>query len=221
MDVTKNEEDYIKALLHLSSHKSDKIGTNLLAEYLQISAASVSNMLKKLKEKGFINYEKYTKISLTPEGTAIGIKLIRKHRLWETFLYNHMNFSWDEIHDVAEQLEHIRSPKLIRELDRFLGYPKVDPHGEAIPSENGEYILTSKRTLAELGTGELCRLTAVKDNSPALLKYLSQLNLGLGDLINVIEVRAFDGSMLISFKEQKENVSKQFAEHIYIEKLIQ
>ena len=218
MNITKHVEDYLKAIFHLIyEDEIQRVGTNQLAEQLQISPASVSVMIKKMKNKGLVDYQKYGKIALTDSGYEIALKLIRKHRLWETFLHRYMNFSWDEVHDVAHQLEHINSPKLIRELDNFMGNPKRDPHGDIIPGENGDFIVPTKKSLAELNTGDRCRLVSVKDNSAVFLKYVTQLGLALSSEIMVVEIREFDGSMLISYDRKKENVSKKFAESIYVE----
>ena len=150
-NLTKSEEDYLKALFQLLiEDNSEKVGNNQLAEYLKVSPASTNNMIKKLKTKNYVVSEKYGKLELTDEGRAIAVRLIRKHRLWETFLYNYLNFSWDEVHEVAEQLEHIKSYKLIDELDRFMDFPEKDPHGELIPNAKGEYKVIPKITLSSL-----------------------------------------------------------------------
>lgn len=218
MKLTKNIEDYLKAVFHLINEDSrGKVGTNQLAEYLELSPASVSVMLKKLKDKNLVEYQKYGKIELTSSGQAIAVRLIRKHRLWETFLHKHMNFSWDEVHEVAHQLEHIHSPKLIHELDNFLGNPKQDPHGDAIPDEDGNFVFRSKNALSDLNSGSVCKLVSVKDNSAAFLKYVTQIGLALSSEIKILEIREFDESMLISYNNKQENVSRKFAESIYVE----
>lgn len=218
--LTSNIEDYLKAIFHLLYEgDSGKVGTNQLAEYLEISPASVSVMLKKLKDKRLIDYKKYGKISMTDSGYGIALKLIRKHRLWETFLHRHMNFRWDEVHEVAHQLEHIQSTKLIQELDNFLGNPKRDPHGDIIPDQSGNFDLTEKISLSVLKKGERCRLNSVKDNSAAFLKYVTELGLALSSQICIVDVREFDGSMQISYDGKSENISKKFAESIYVEKI--
>lgn len=218
MDLTKNEEDYLKALFHLTvDGDSEKAGTNQLAEYLNLSPASVNSMLKKLRKKNLVSYEKYGKLELTNSGESVAMRLIRKHRLWETFLHDHMNFSWEEVHDVAEQLEHIQSPKLIKELDRFLGYPKRDPHGAVIPDETGSYEIPDEVTLSEIKPGQTCRLSSVKDGSAAFLKYVTKIGLALSSEIYVEEIQEFDGSMLIRFNDQVMTVTQKFAEHVYVE----
>ena len=220
MDITKHVEDYLKAIFYLTyEYDNQRVGTNQLAEQLKISPASVSVMIKKMKDKGYVDYQKYGKISLTETGHDIALKLVRKHRLWETFLYNHMNFTWDEVHEVAHQLEHIHSPKLIRELDNFLGNPKRDPHGDIIPGEDGSFIIPSKMSLAEMEEGSICKLVSVKDNSAVFLKYVTQLGLALSSQIEIVEIREFDGSMLISYDGKQENVSKMFAESVYVERV--
>lgn len=216
--LTKNEEDYLKALFHLLAEGDDKkVGTNQLAEHMGVTPASVSGMLKKMKGKALVDYEKYGKLELSSQGKLLAMELIRKHRLWETFLYKHMNFTWDEVHVVAEQLEHIKSPKLISELDKFLGYPKRDPHGAVIPTENGEYPTSPKITLAELQKGNRCRLVSVKDSSVAFLQYVTKLGLALSSEIEVQERQEFDGSFIILIDEKPVSVSKKFAEHVFVE----
>ena len=166
-NLTKSEEDYLKALFQLLiEDNSEKVGNNQLAEYLKVSPASTNNMIKKLKTKNYVVSEKYGKLELTDEGRAIAVRLIRKHRLWETFLYNYLNFSWDEVHEVAEQLEHIKSYKLIDELDRFMDFPEKDPHGELIPNAKGEYKVIPKITLSSLVEGDVCHPARRQNQHP-------------------------------------------------------
>lgn len=220
IDLTKIEEDYLIGLVHLTLERGEEeAGTNQLAEHLSLSPASVNGMLKKLKGKNLVAHEKYGKAQLTITGKTLATELVRKHRLWETFLHKHMNFTWDEVHDVAEQLEHINSPKLIRELDRFLGYPKVDPHGDVIPGPEGDYTFTPRITLAELKRGERCQLKAVKDESGAFLQYVSELGLGLSSEIEVKEVRNFDNSLLIAFDGKQASVSRKFSENLFVSRI--
>lgn len=220
MDLSKSEEDYLKALFHLIiEQQHERAGTNQLAEYLDLSPASVSGMLKKLRGKELVSYEKYGKLKLTEQGEAVAVQLIRKHRLWETFLCGHLNFSWDEVHPVAEQLEHINSAKLVRELDSFLGYPKADPHGAVIPNEQGEYKIARRRSLADLDPGKLCRLISVKDSSVAFLQYVTRIGLELSDQIRIVDKQEYDGSMTIAFGGKEVNVSRKFAENLLIDEL--
>ena len=220
MKLTKNEEDYLKALFNLTvESKGDKAGTNQLAEHLGISPAAVNGMLKKLKTKELVSYKKYGKLELTDTGRNIAVQLIRKHRLWETFLYKCMNVTWDEVHVVAEQLEHIKSEKLMTELDRFLGHPKTDPHGAIIPDKNGKYELRDKTTLAEIAVGTECKIISVKDSSVEFLKYVTQIGLELSSKIKVIEKRDFDETVLIEFGNSKTSVSKKFCENVFVEEM--
>ena len=218
MHLTKNEEDYLKALFYIIiESENGSAGTNQLADYLNVSPASVNGMLKKLKSKKLVEYEKYGKLYLTEVGEKTAVIMIRKHRLWETFLCNHLNFKWEEVHDVAEQLEHIQSEKLKSELDRFLGFPKADPHGAVIPSEDGIYEFVRKKTLSEIPENGKCRLIGVKDGSSALLKYVTTIGLALGSEIEVSEIREFDESLVLKFDEKVEAVSQKFASNVFVE----
>lgn len=212
------EENYLKALFHIANEKSDsdEVGTNELALYLNVKPSSVNSMLKKLKEKGLISYEKYGKISLTEAGSKLGISVIRKHRLWETFLYEKLGFTWDEVHEIAEELEHISSEKLVERLDKFLDYPKFDPHGDPIPDGTGAFCLTYKQTLADMGPGTVCKMVAVKDNSAVFLQYVVGIGLGLNNQIEVLNRNAFDASIVIRVNGAEITVSKKFSENIYV-----
>lgn len=212
------EENYLKALLHLTTEIEEKIevGTNELASYLGVKPATATDMLKKLKEKQLISYEKYGKISLSPSGRRLAIEILRKHRLWETFLYEKLEFTWDEVHEVAEQLEHIQSPKLVDKLDKFLGYPEVDPHGDAIPNAKGELKQSAKKMLSEIDEGEACRMAGVKNNTASFLQYVSQLNLSIDTSIKVISKQAYDGSMEIMISKTKIMISQKLAENILV-----
>ncbi|WP_109298836.1 metal-dependent transcriptional regulator [Aquimarina sp. AU474] len=220
-NLTKSEEDYLKALFQLLvEDNATKVGNNQLAEYLKVSPASTNNMIKKLKAKEYVISEKYGKLDLTEEGRSIAVRLIRKHRLWETFLCKYLNFTWDEVHDVAEQLEHIKSRKLIDELDRFMDYPKNDPHGELIPNANGEYSVLPKITLSSLLDGDVCELVAVNDGSVSFLKYVSEIGLALSSEIRVLEVREFDKSIRIQFNDVIETVTRKFADNVFVKKVV-
>ena len=215
--ISSNVEDYLKAIFQLSSEDEEKkVGTNQLAEYLNIKPASASVMLKKLRTRELVSYEKYGRIGLTPKGWNIAVALIRRHRLWETFLHQKLNFTWDEVHELAHDLEHIRSEKLIRELDKHLGYPSHDPHGHIIPDEKGNFSKDERVLLANLAQGEKCRLVSVRDSSAEFLKYVTQLGLALSTEIEVREIRDFDGSLLLAYDNRMESVSRKFAENIFV-----
>ncbi len=216
--LSQTEENYLKALFHLTSETADKseAGTNELAATLNVKPATVNDMLKKLKDKKLIVYEKYGKISLTASGKKQAIEVVRKHRLWETFLYEKLQFSWDEVHEVAEQLEHIHSSKLIEQLEKFLGYPEVDPHGDIIPNARGELKSQIRKTLSHVVVGKTCKLVAVKDNSASFLQYVVKVGLGLSSKIRVISRQDFDGTTEIEINGKKSIVSQKFAENIWV-----
>ncbi len=215
--LSKTEEDYLKGLLHLTV-LSDKpgVGTNELAALLHVKPATVTDMLKKLKEKELVDYEKYGKISLTVLGKRSGMDIIRKHRLWETFLYEKMNFSWDEVHEVAEQLEHIHSQKLIDSLDEFLEFPKFDPHGDAIPSKSGEIAIPFSRKLSELKQADQCKVIAVKDNSSAFLQYADKMEITIGQLIELVNIEEFDQLLTVKINGSEKIISQKFAENVFV-----
>jgi len=216
--LSSTEENYLKTLLKLTFESEKKeAGTNELAGLLALKPATVNDMLKKLKEKQLVNYEKYGKITLSPKGKKIAIEIIRKHRLWETFLYEKFNFTWDEVHEVAEQLEHIQSIKLIDKLDDFLGYPKFDPHGEPIPDSKGEMNQNSINNLAEVTAGNTCRMVSVKDNSSSFLQYVDKVGLAIHCQIRVISKQEYDALMVIEVNGITSTVSQKFAENIYVD----
>ncbi len=215
---TSTEENYLKALYHLSVESTDRggVGTNELAAHLLLKPATVNDMLKKLRDKGLVNYEKYGKIRLTAAARRQALEVIRRHRLWETFLYEKLEFTWDEVHEVAEQLEHIRSAKLIEKLEKFLDYPRFDPHGDAIPNAKGEIEKIARRTLSEAQAGETCKIVAVRDNSASFLQYAMKVGLGLSSEIKIISKQDFDGSVEIEVRRKRSVVSQKFAENVFI-----
>lgn len=215
------EENYLKALLKLSFQNEEKpeAGTNEMAAYLGVKPATATDMLKKLKEKELVTYKKYGKILLTEVGKQKGIAILRKHRLWETFLYKKLDFSWDEVHEVAEQLEHIQSAKLVDKLEEFLDFPEFDPHGDPIPKANGEIPAIDKVLLSALQADTLCTVVAVKDTSTVFLQYLEKLEITIGTQIKVLEVIDFDGSLSIQIGNQEpRNVSMKFAESLFVKR---
>lgn len=211
------EENYLKALLRITIDNGViEVGTNELAAHLDVKPATVTDMLKKLKEKKLINYQKYGKIGLNDAGKKIALEILRKHRLWETFLYQKLDFNWDEVHEIAEQLEHIKSAKLINKLDAFLEFPQFDPHGDPIPTENGELKVVYKKTLSEVVVGETCKLAAVKDNSAAFLQYVVKVGLGISSEVKVIARQEFDAMMQIEVDGKTHHVSEKFADNIFV-----
>ena len=212
------EENYLKALHQLTVEKGSKkdAGTNELASQLNVKPATANDMLKKLKEKKLVEYEKYGKSSLTKEGRKKGMEIVRKHRLWETFLFEKLEFTWDEVHEVAEQLEHIQSQKLVDKLDKFLNYPTVDPHGDVIPGKNGEMKKLSRKTLDEEEVGCQCIIIAVKDNSAAFLQYVDKLGLAINTKIKVVSKQVYEELIEIEVKGKRSSVSPKFASNIVI-----
>jgi len=212
------EENYLKVLLHISeeSNNQQEAGTNQIAAQLNVRPATATDMLKKLKEKGLVDYQKYGKISLTETGRAHAVHIVRKHRLWETFLFDKLGFSWDEVHEVAEQLEHIKSDKLIERLDKYLGNPQFDPHGDVIPTATGELVSEQRKTLSETAVGTRKKVNAVKDNSPEFLQYVSQLGIAIGNYILIKNRFDFDGSIEIEVNNKTATISQKVAENIFI-----
>lgn len=212
------EENYLKAIYTLSERsKGFETSTNEIAERIKTKPPTVSDMLRKLTEKRLVSYEKYKKVQLTKQGKMIAIQVIRRHRLWEVFLHVKLQFNWDEVHEVAEQLEHIQSEELVLRLERFLGYPKFDPHGDPIPSANGELIQSDRTMLSNIGPGNICQVVGVKDSSTSFLQYLQDLNIGIGTKIKIVEKIEYDGSLVISIKKgQETSVSKKFSDNVLV-----
>src|SRR5690606_24890582 len=182
-------------------------------------ASSVTDMMKKLASKKLIEYEKYKGVSLSAEGHKTAVMIIRKHRLWETFLHEKLNFNWDEVHPIAEELEHIKSTELINRLEKFLGYPKHDPHGDPIPDKNGNFTPLQKLFVSDLKVGESAHIIGVKDSSPAFLQYSEKMKLILGIKITVLEKISFDNSVSIKIDDEKVlNISEHIAQNLYVMK---
>ena len=211
-----SEENYLKAILHLQKTSKSGVNTNALAEEMQTKASSVTDMVKKLSEKDLVIYKKYQGVYLSDSGRKTALQIVRKHRLWEVFLVDKLSFSWDEVHEVAEQLEHIKSDKLITELDKYLEYPKRDPHGDPIPDAKGDFHVANKTLLSNLSKGERGTLVGVKDTSSEFLKYLDKNNIALGKTIEVLDKEEFDESMLIQTEGKSLRVSPLVAVNIYI-----
>lgn len=214
--VTLSEENYLKAIYHLGNQGDDAVSTNAIAEQIDTKASSVTDMIKKLAEKELANYIKYQGVSLTETGRLTARSVIRKHRLWETFLVNKLNFSWHEVHDIAEQLEHIKSEKLIDKLDDYLENPTHDPHGDPIPDKNGNYTKIKSKSILDIETGSQGVLSSVKNSSKAFLKYLNKNELALGDTIKVIDFEPFDDSFTIETKSRTMTISREVAENLYL-----
>ena len=214
---TSSEEDYLKAIYALS-YNNKGASTNALANHLNMKASSITDMLKKLSDKGWVNYEKYKGATLNMDGKIIALSIVRKHRLWETFLVNKLNFKWDEVHEIAEQLEHIKSNELVDRLDDFLGNPKFDPHGDPIPNKDHEITDSRKRSyLSEVEVNRDVIIIGVKDSSAQLLQYLEKENMILGKNIIVLEIHDFDKSLRISINGKELNISERVAQNVLVQ----
>lgn len=216
--LTKSEENYIKEIYALEQQYKAAISTNLIAEKMNTKASSVTDMLKKLAHKNVLIYQKYKGVKLNNTGKKIALSVLRKHRLWETFLVEKLNFSWDKVHEIAEQLEHIQSEKLTKQLDAFLNFPKVDPHGDPIPDSNGDFSTINSICLSQLKIGESGVFIEVKNDSEKFLKFLTKNNITIGTTIKVIDKEAFDNSIKIEIDKEQFNISESVIKNIYLKK---
>jgi DtxR family Mn-dependent transcriptional regulator len=213
-----SEENYLKAIYNQTKEGAKKITPTSIAEELRNNPASVIDMLKKLGDKKLLTYDKVKGAKLTERGSKIAIDIVRKHRLWEVFLLEKLGYSWGDIHDIAEQLEHIRHEDLADRLDKFLGYPNYDPHGDPIPDKNGKLPATRWMALSETEIGKKVKVVNVDDNSPDFLKYLDKQNIGLNSTIIIKEIQNFDRSLLVELKGKKEiYLSQEAAKKIFVE----
>jgi DtxR family Mn-dependent transcriptional regulator len=217
MNLTYAEENYLKAIYHLSEEGKKGVSTNDVAGEMKTKPASVSDMLRKLGDKEVIEYRKYYGVHITEEGKKLALQTIRKHRLWEVFLVEKLKFSWDEVDEVAHELEHIKSRILIQRLDEYLGFPKFDPHGDPIPDEYGDVRARPRTALNELGISETGQIVAVKDSSAAFLRYLDKAGAYIGARIKILEKVEFDGSIEILVDNKKSIfMSKEVAANILV-----
>src|SRR5687768_1327907 len=204
MEISFTEENYIKAIFSISqANEGEGASTNELSEHLNNKAASVTDMLKRLAEKKLIHYEKYKAVMLTSKGEKLAINIVRKHRLWEVFLMEKLKFRWDEVHEIAEQLEHIKSEELVRRLDHFLGKPRFDPHGDPIPDSNGTINVIKAKPLIQYKSMGSYIFTGVSEHSAAFLQHLTSLGLKIGDTIKVEEINEFDNSFKVRINKQE------------------
>ena len=219
MQLSFTEENYLKAIWSLSSEiDKNEVSTNELSAQLNNKAASVTEMLKRLADKKLIRYEKYRGVSLSAKGKKLAISIVRKHRLWEVFLMEKLKFSWDQVHDIAEQLEHIKSEELIERLDSFLGKPTRDPHGDIIPDVNGNF---QKQQVLPLSEGE-CKqcyvFTGVREHAASFLQHLTTIGLKIGNEIRIQEINAFDQSLRIRINKHEDRfLSEKVSANILVE----
>jgi DtxR family transcriptional regulator, Mn-dependent transcriptional regulator len=217
--MTHSEENYLKAIYHLTVQLEAEVPTNAIAEMMETKASSVTDMLKKLADKALINYIKYQGVSLTEKGMHAAKMIVRKHRLWEVFLVEKLSFTWDEVHDIAEQLEHIKSEQLINKLDDFLGNPTEDPHGDPIPDAQGKITKTEKLLLSELAEKDTAICVGVKDSSADFLQYLNKQKIALGAVIKVLGRENFDASLHLIINDTPLTVSSKIAGNLYVKRV--
>ncbi len=214
-----SEENYLKAIFMLGRKTDKAVNTNQLAKRLNAKASSITDMVKKLSDKDLVDYEKYKGVSLTLTGERIALSILRKHRLWETFLVEKLHFSWDEVHEIAEQLEHIQSRELVNRLDEFLGFPEMDPHGDPIPDKNGRMIYRESQILSTLPVGTKVILVGLKDSSDAFLRYLDSRGLVLGDALEIQAEEVYDRSLQIKKANRIIILSEMAANNLLVKKI--
>jgi len=217
--MTFSEENYLKTIYHLTTASDSEVNTNAIAERMETKASSVTDMLKKLAEKDLVNYKKYQGVSLTDAGKSAAKMIVRKHRLWEVFLVEKLDFSWDEVHDIAEQLEHIKSEQLINKLDDFLDNPTEDPHGDPIPDREGRIVKIEKQLLSELSEYQVGVCVGVKDTSSEFLKYLDKQEIALGSKIEFLSRESFDLSLRIRVDKKELTISNKIASNLFVKLL--
>lgn len=214
--MTISEENYLKVIYHVSLVAPKGVSTNAIAGMLDTKASSVTDMLKKLADKNLVSYQKYQGVTLTDEGLHKAKMIVRKHRLWEVFLVEKLQFSWDEVHEIAEELEHIQSEPLIDKLDAFLGFPAFDPHGDPIPNAKGVINKVEKELLSEAELNQLYTCVGVKDSSTEFLQYLDKQQIALGSTIKILEKEPFDETLLVEIDGKKLTISNKIATNLYI-----
>lgn len=215
--LTLAEENYLKAIYHLSDHGRCGVSTNAVAAMLSTKPASVTDMLKKLADRNVISYVKYQGVTLSEKGRKEALEIIRKHRLWEVFLVEKLKFRWDEVHEIAEQLEHIRSKLLTERLDEYLGFPRYDPHGDPIPNANGEFENSSSILLKDFEVGKTGIVTGIRESSDIFLRYLDKIDLRPGTRLKITEKIEFDGSLEVIIEgSNKTLISGEVAKNLYI-----
>ncbi len=216
LNYSTSEENYIKAIFHLQ-RQDGTVTTNELANELKTKPASVTDMMKKLKVKKLLNYQPYQGFRLTNDGNKVALGIIRRHRLWEYFLAEKLKFSWDEVHEVAEDLEHVSNKKLIDKLDEFLGFPRTDPHGDPIPDANGKIEMSKKICLTEMALNTIAIVSSVSDQSSEILELLEHKKIAIGTKLEVKKKFDFDNSMEVKIGRQPAfTISNQLAENIFV-----
>jgi DtxR family Mn-dependent transcriptional regulator len=218
LNFSNSEENYLKAIFHLQNELG-KVSTNALAMHLNASPASITDMMKKLSSKGLLDYRPYYGFTLTSDGSKAALMIIRRHRLWEYFLSEKLNFSWEEVHEVAEELEHVSSKKLIDKLDAYLGFPRFDPHGDPIPDTSGRLKKTTYISLTDMPLQQQAEVKSIRNQTPEALDYLKQKSIGLGSIVKIINKYTFDGSLEVQTKHITVNISDSLAKQLFVKKL--
>jgi DtxR family Mn-dependent transcriptional regulator len=214
--LSSTEENYLKAIFKLSESPEEAVSTNAISAQMETSAASVTDMLKRLSEKELLHYIKYRGVRLSSSGLKVATSLVRKHRLWETFLVEKLDFSWDEIHPIAEQMEHIQSEELVDRLDSFLGFPKFDPHGDPIPDKEGNITYNHQMLISEMQIGSIGVVVGVKDHSTSFLRYLEKLKLLLGAEVLLLEKNDYDQSIHLKINGVDQIITQKVCNNLYI-----
>ncbi len=214
------EENYLKAIFHICFQEEKAATTNAIAAMVGASAASVSDMLKRLAANDWIHHKSHRGATLTEQGKKVATLLVRKHRLWEVFLVQVLHFSWDEVHYMAEQLEHVQSDELVERLDDFLGRPKFDPHGDPIPNARGKFAQRNQMPLSALKVGESGIIVGVMEQSTAFLRYLDKIGLGIGAQVDLKEIFEFDGSLQVELNGKNLlTISSKVGENLLAQKI--
>ncbi len=218
--ISQTEENYLKAIYKITEREGKSASTNAISTAMSTAAASVTDMIKRLATKDLVNYEKSKGVTLTTEGGRLATLLIRKHRIWEVFLCEKLGYAWDECHELAEELEHIQDDELINRMERYLGNPKFDPHGDPIPDSAGNFAVRSQMPLSEMRAGECGVVVGVQEHSTAFLQYLDRQMLNLGARIEVIEVFEFDDSIKLKLNGESDLiVSSRVSQNLFIKKI--
>ncbi len=218
--LTTSEEKYLKAIYKISQKKGIPVATNDLAEELSTSAASVTEMIKKLFEKKFVEYQRYQGTLLTTEGGKLATQLVRRHRLWECFLVEKLSYGWDEVHDLADQLEHIKSDELVNRLEEFLNFPRFDPHGDPIPDRTGRFTIRAQFPLSTLNISDKAEVVGVAIHDSQFLRYLGEMNLEIGTQLEILEKFEYDGSMRVQIDGHLPTlISPIIAKNIHVKKI--
>lgn len=214
--LSHTEENYLKAIFKITERAEKVASTNKIASVVNTSAASVTDMLKKLRDKSLIDYEKYKGATLTPVGNKIATQLIRKHRLWEVFLHDKLKFPWEQVHDIAEELEHIKSDDLINRLDNFLGNPRFDPHGDPIPNSAGKFMLRNQSSLDNIALNAKVTVVGVSHHESDFLNYLNSIGVKIGTVMKVTAKNSYDNSLTVDLNQSQTSMSHEVARNLLV-----